>query len=137
MKTKVQANGNCVIVRLGGKEAGWQNREPTDRKAIGGRVRGASLHQRTKPYRSAHTVNGPAVRGKFTPLSGEIPTPQGGREVSRGHSSQMPGVMPRTRRRSEQRSQGGQRSTREEAQTQKRGADSRSVIVTSALHQNL
>jgi len=136
MKTKVQANDNCVIVRLGGKEVGWQIREPTDRKAIGGRVRGASWHKTAKPCCSTHTVNGPVVRRKFTSLSGEIlTTPQGGQEVSRRHSSQTPGVMSWTWRRPEQRSQGGQRSTREEAQTQKRGADPRIVIVTSALHQ--
>jgi hypothetical protein len=137
MKTKVQADGNCVIVRLGGKEAGRRNRESMNKKALGGRVRGASWHKTAKPCRLTHTVKVPAVRGKFTPLSGEILTPQGGQEVSRRHSSPTPGVMPRTRRRPEQRSQGGQRSTREEAQTQKRGADSRSVAVTSALRQNL
>ena len=101
-------------------------------------MRGASWHKTAKPCCSTHTVKDPAVRRKFTSLSGEILTrPQGGQEVSRGHSSQTPGVMPRTGRRPEQRSQGGHRSTREEAQTQKRGAKPRSVIETSALHQNL
>ena len=88
MKTKVQANDNCVIVRLGGKEVGWQNRESTNRKVLGGRVRGVSLHQRTKPCCSTHTVKGPAVRRKFTFLSGEILTlPQGGQEVSPDHAA--------------------------------------------------
>jgi hypothetical protein len=115
MKTKVQANGNCVIVRLGGKEAGWQNRESMNKKVLGGRVRGASWHKTAKPCCSTHTVKDPIARGRFTFLSGEILAPQGGQEVSRGHSSQTPGVMPRIGRRPEQRSQGGERSTREEA----------------------
>lgn len=83
-------------------------------------MRGASWHKTAKPCCSTHTVKDPAVRGRFTSLSGEILTPQGGQEVSRRHSSQTPGGLPRTWRRSEQRSQGGQRSTREEARTRKR-----------------
>jgi|GEM_PF-3430926 len=118
------------------------------KKVIGGRVRGASLHQMTKPYRSTHTVNDPVAWGKFTPIparsvcdtvvaggSRETSAPQGCQEVSRRHSSQMPGVMPRTGRRPEQRSQGGRRPTRGEAQTQKRGAEPRIADVPSALHQ--
>ena len=72
MKTKVLAKDNCVTVRLGGKEVWKQNCEPTNRKAISGRVRGASWHKTAKPSGSAHTVNGPVVQRKFMFLSGEI-----------------------------------------------------------------
>ena len=48
-----------------------QNCEPTDRKALRGRVPGTSQHQMTKSFGSGDTVKGPAVQRAFTFLSGE------------------------------------------------------------------
>ncbi len=48
-----------------------QNCEPTDRKALRGRVPGTSQHQMTKSSGSGDTVKGPAVQRTFTFLSGE------------------------------------------------------------------
>ncbi len=77
-------------------------------------MRGASLHQMTKPCGSAHTVNDPVVQPRFMPLSGETSTTlhpdrasaSGGAAsgnrcgdgggVSRWHSSPTPEVMLRT-----------------------------------------
>ena len=57
MKTKVLAEGNCVTVRLGGKEAGVQSHGSMNKNRITGRVGGVSGHMTTKPFGSAHTVN--------------------------------------------------------------------------------
>ena len=70
-------------------------------------MRGASGHKTTKPFSSAHTVNGPVVRRKFMLLSGETcircvrfggsavrgNTLSDGAGVSRRHSSPTPEVM--------------------------------------------
>ena len=96
MKTKVLAEGNCVTVRLGGKEAGVQSHGPMNKNRISGRVGGVSGHKTTKPFGSTHTVNAAVAGWKFTSLSGEIPSGGFAREVSRGHSSPTPEVMLRT-----------------------------------------
>ncbi len=48
-----------------------QSCEPTDRKALRGRVPGTSQHQMTKSSGSGDTVKGPAVQRAFMFLSGE------------------------------------------------------------------
>jgi hypothetical protein len=42
MIRKVLAEGNCVTVRLGGKEAGEQSHGPMNKNRIGGRVGGGT-----------------------------------------------------------------------------------------------
>ena len=68
-----------------------QNCEPTDRKALRGRVPGTSQHQMTKSFGSGDTVKGPAVQRTFTFLSGEtcltggpLATGAGLRPISKG-----------------------------------------------------
>ena len=56
---------------VGSEGSPRQNCEPTDRKALRGRVPGTSQHQMTKSFGSGDTVKGPAVQREFTFLSGE------------------------------------------------------------------